>query len=249
MVTRSAPGVVHERSQGLGTARQGLASRPTDQQAKRLAEICSPWQGRQSPASAVEEIAFVEDLLDLVGGEVDVEFERRDVTVLVTALRNGLSVPQVRGQAPGIDPSRLLSAYREVDRRRSFAERAWSALEQDGTTDGVMRYGELAGQLLPAVVTRLAAFLGDEGRFELELAKAREQVVRTTRRVRLLEDRVVASADDPERARELGTLLYDVYGHGAWSLETYLPPRVGTLVPLRLAALLGEDITAQRRMS
>lgn len=249
MVTRSVPGVVEQRPQGPPGARRSPVAGPSPQQAKRLAEICSPWQGRQSPASAAEEIAFVEDLLDLLGGEVDVEFERRDVTVLVTALRSGLSVPQVRSQAPGIDPSRLLSAYREVDRRRSFAERAWAALEQDGTTDGVMRFGELASQLLPAVITRLAAFLGDEERFRLELAKASDQVARTTRRVKLLEERVEASADEPERARELGTLLYDVYGHGAWSLETYLPPRVGTLVPLRLAALLGEDITAQRRMS
>ena len=249
MVTRSLPGVVNERPRGPGAARPSPAAGRTDQQPKRLAEICSPWLGRQSPASAAEELAFVEDLLDLIGGEVDVEFERRDVTVLITSLRSGLSVPQVRAQAPGVEPTRLLSAYREVDRRRAFAERAWSALEEDGTTDGVMRYGELAGQLLPAVITRLAAYLGDEDRFKVELERASDQVARTTRRVKLLEDRVVAAADDPERARELGTLLYDVYGHGAWSLETFLPPRVGTLVPLRLAALLGDDITAQRRMS
>lgn len=249
MVTRSLPGIVTERSRGPATARPRPVAGHTDPQPRRLTEVCSPWAGRQSPLSAEEEHAFVEDLLDLIGAEVDVEFERRDVTVLITALRTGLSVPQVRAQAPGVEPTRLLSAYREVDRRRSFAERAWVALEQDGSTDGVMRYGELAGQLLPAVITRLAAHLGDEDRFRVELAKAADQVARTSRRVKLLEDRVVASADDPERARELGTLLYDVYGHGAWSLETFLPPRVGTLVPLRLAALLGEDITAQRRMS
>lgn len=264
MVTRSLPGVVPTRSRGSATADPRPVVAHTDHAGRqldsggrlnqrrlnprRLNEVCSPWTGRQAPLSADEERTFVDHLLDLIGTDGDVEFERRDVTVLITALRTGLSVPQVRAQAPGVDPGRLLSAYREIDRRRSFAERAWAALTRDGTTDGIARYGELAAQLLPAVVTRLAAHAVDEERFEVELRKAADQVARTSRRVKLLEDRVVDSADDPDRARELGTLLYDVYGHGAWSLETFLPPRVGALVPLRLAALLGEDITSQRRM-
>ena len=72
---------------------------------------------------------------------------------------------------------------------------------------------------------------------------------RTTRRVLVLERRLSESVADIDRARELGTLLYDVYGQGAWSLPTFLPPRVGTLVPLRLGALLGDDVTASRRAS
>jgi len=67
--------------------------------------------------------------------------------------------------------------------------------------------------------------------------------------VLMLERRLADATDQPDAARELGTLLYDVYGNGAWSLPTYLPPRVGTLVPLRIAALLGDDITASRRAS
>jgi hypothetical protein len=102
---------------------------------------------------------------------------------------------------------------------------------------------------LPAIVTQLSMYVDDAERFGLELAKASDQIARTSRRVLLLEDRVAQGADEPDRIRELGTLLYDVYGHGAWSLETFLPPRVGALVPLRLAALLGEDITAARRVS
>ena len=74
-------------------------------------------------------------------------------------------------------------------------------------------------------------------------------MTRTTRRVQMLERRLAESLGDPHRSREIGTLLYDVRGQGAWSLPTYLPPRVGTLVPLRLAALLGDDITAVRRAS
>ena len=79
------------------------------------------------------------------------------------------------------------------------------------------------------------------------IADATDQVNRTNRRVLVLERRLAESATDPQRARELGTLLYDVYGQGAWSLPTFLPPRVGALVPLRLGALLGDDVAAARR--
>ena len=65
----------------------------------------------------------------------------------------------------------------------------------------------------------------------------------------MLEQRLGETATDPDKARELGTLLYDLHGQGAWSLPTFLPSRVGLLVPLRIGALLGDDITAQRRAS
>ena len=178
-----------------------------------------------------------------------IEFERRDVTVLMTALRCGLTLPEIRVQAPGVRPARVLAAYLELERRRTEAEAAWRAIEAEGTRSGFDVHGILAAQLLPAIVTQLSMYVDDAERFSLELAKAVDQIARTSRRVLLLEDRVAQGADEPDRIRELGTLLYDVYGHGAWSLETYLPPRVGTLVPLRLAALLGEDITAARRVS
>lgn len=227
------------------------ASKPTTQtaQPKRLAEVCSPWSGRQAPCSRHEEADLVRELTELVGDDEVTDFERRDVTVLITALRCGLSLPEVRAQAPGITPARLLAGHRELERRRAHAEAAWHALEADPTLDGLRRHGGAAAKLLPAVLTQLMAFVDDEERLGLEIARASDQIERTSRRVLLLEDRVAGSTDDPDRARELGTLLYDVYGHGAWSLETFLPPRVGTLVPLRLAALLGEDITASRRVS
>ena len=218
-------------------------------QPKRLAEICSPWAGRQSPATCHEEAALIEELTALVGDDDTNEFERRDVTVLITALRSGLSLPEIRVQAPGVTPARLLAAHRELERRRAIAEEAWRVVEAEPGREAVVDYGILAGKLLPAVLTQLQMHIDDDERLTFEIGRAADQIARTSRRVLMLEDRVADSADDPERARELGTLLYDVYGHGAWSLETFLPPRVGTLVPLRLAALLGEDLTAVRRVS
>lgn len=212
-----------------------------------LVEVANPWTGRQTPCSATEESAFVEEL-EVLSGDADVErFERRDVTVLMTALRCGLTPHDLLAQAPGVAPSRLLAAYHELESRRLVAEHAWTMLTLDPSLLALEAFGARAGELLPAVISQLASCRHDEHRLRAAIEDAAEQVTRTGRRVLMLEQRVAESVHDPAVARELGTLLYDVYGQGAWNLPTYLPPRVGTLVPLRLGALLGDDVTADRR--
>ncbi|MCU1358934.1 MAG: hypothetical protein JWN99_223, partial [Ilumatobacteraceae bacterium] len=47
-------------------------------------EVANPWRGRQTPCTAQEEHDMVCDLEDLCGDEPVDEFERRDVTVLIT---------------------------------------------------------------------------------------------------------------------------------------------------------------------
>jgi hypothetical protein len=254
MATRSFNDVVDRPRGPVTTGRGSPSARPSaTAPPKRLAEVCNPWAGRQSPCSRHEEADLVRELTIVVGADgltaEGVEFERRDVTVLMTALRCGLSLPEIRVQAPGVRPARMLAAYLELERRRSEAEAAWRHLEATAAPAALESHGVLAAQLLPAIITQLVQYVGDADRFALEIGRVADQVARTSRRVLLLEDRVAQGADDPDRIRELGTLLYDVYGHGAWSLESFLPPRVGAIVPLRLAALLGEDLAAARRVS
>jgi hypothetical protein len=224
-------------------------ARPARAKQATLVEVANPWRGRQSPCTADEEHELVCDLEELSGDETVDEFERQDVTVLITALRGGLTARAVLEQAPGARPHRLLAAHRELDGRRLLAEHAWRTIAVDPTPDTFATFAMCAAELLPAVISHLAAYQYDSIRLAHAIGDAAEQVNRTTRRVLVLERRLSESVRDVERARELGTLLYDVYGQGAWSLPTYLPPRVGTLVPLRLGALLGDDVVSSRRAS
>jgi hypothetical protein len=224
-------------------------ARPVKAHQPRPVEVANPWRGRQSPCTADEEHQLVDDLEVLSGDETVDEFERRDVTVLITALRGGLTADALLEQAPGARAHRLLAAHRELDGRRLLAEHAWRTIAVDPTPETFATFALCAAELLPAVISHLAAYQHDAVRLAHAIGDAAEQVNRTTRRVLMLERRLAESVRDPERARELGTLLYDVYGQGAWSLPTYLPPRVGTLVPLRLGALLGDDVAASRRAS
>ena len=231
------------------TTRRGTTS-PTTRSVRAMpVEVASPWSGRQVPCTAAEEQTFVDEL-EVQCGDHDVdEFERRDVTVLLTALRCGLSPDELFAQAPGVKPWRLLAAHRELEGRRLLAEHAWRTIAVDPTPLAMETFAAQAAELLPAVISQLAPTMHDEHRLRAAIEDAAEQVNRTSRRVLMLERRLADATDHPDAARELGTLLYDVYGNGAWSLPTYLAPRVGTLVPLRIAALLGDDITASRRAS
>ncbi len=212
-------------------------------------EVANPWAGRQSPCTPAEELAFVETL-EVLSGDHDVdEFERRDVTVLITALRCGLTPDVLLAQAPGARPSRLLAAHRELEGRRLIAEHAWRTISVDPTPVTFETFASCAAELLPAVISQVALYAHDQARLGAAIEDVADQVTRTTRRVRMLEQRLGETATDPDKARELGTLLYDLHGQGAWSLPTFLPSRVGSLVPLRIGALLGDDITAQRRAS
>jgi len=237
------------------TQRRSSTTRTTSARAAKPAmrpaqvEVANPWAGRQSPCTAAEELAFVDELEVLSGGHDVDEFERRDVTVLITALRCGLMPDELLAQAPGARPARLLAAHRELEGRRLLAEHAWRTIVIDPSPLTLERFGPCAAELLPAVISQLATCVHDTLRLVAATEDAADQVVRATRRVQMLEDRLADAANDPERARELGTLFYDVHGQGAWSLPTFLPPRVGSLVPLRIASLLGDDVAASRRAS
>jgi hypothetical protein len=235
--------IIEARAASPSGVRPNAAKRP-------LIEVANPWRGRQSPCTAAEEQQLVADLEQMCAGEPVDEFERRDVTVLVTALRGGLTAAELVDQAPGAKPQRLLAAHRELDGRRSLSEHAWRAISIDATPDTFTTFAACAAELLPAVISHLTGYRHDPVRLRHAIADAADQVNRTNRRVAVLERRLAESAArDPQRARELGTLLYDVYGQGAWSLPTFLPPRVGALVPLRLGALLGDDVAVGRRAS
>lgn len=237
-------GTIEPRVPLLATVQTGFS---TSVERPLAIEVANPWHGRQTPCTADEEQSLVDELEMLCADDPVDEFGRPDVTLLITALRGGLSVAELMAQAPGARAPRLLAAHRQLDGRRLLAEHAWRTIAADPLHDTFAAFAACAAELLPAVISHLSGYQHDAIALAHAIGDAAEQVNRTTRRVLVLERLLVGSDSDPERARNLGTLLCDVYGQGAWSLPTFLPPRVGTLMPVRLGALLGDDATACRR--
>jgi len=227
----------------------------TTTRSKPLVELWHPWVSRCWPTTAREEATFVADLSALVvsgGGDVQAcrDFDRRDVTALVTAMRCGLMVDELLHRARGLRPARLLAAHRHLELARAAGEEAWRGIVTNPTSAALAHFGPVAATLLPVITSHLDAIDRRTPKdLERAVRSADSEISRTTESVLLLEERLDACVAPSDRGRAIGSLLFDAYGDGAWNLGTFLAPRVGTLVPLRVASLLGEDTPGRLRQA
>jgi len=213
-------------------------------------ELWSPWGGIGRPSTAREEAAFVARLRQLTAehsgtGASRVEYARRHVTALVTGLRNGVSVDDLLAKAPGLRPDVLLAAYDDVDACRCEATEAWNMLVADPSTEMLDAIAPLAAGLLPVVISRLRTlhvrWTPDASALGRVVARIDEEIRRTQERASELEEILETLPAGSAASERVTELLYDGCGDGIWSNGTFLAPRVGTLIPARVASLLGEE--------
>lgn len=218
-------------------------------------ELWSPWYGRRRPCTAIEEARFVERLRELAAMDTrsPASWMRHDVTALVTALRTALTAEEMLERAPGLEPRILLAAYDELEARRAGAAGAWSAIVAAPGMPSIEAYGAQAGLLLPVAISHLRALRlrrsDDLATLTTVIEDMAEQIDRTGATALLLETPLDAPVISQSHAEQIGDALYDTFGDGAWSLSSFLPPRVGTLVPARVAALLGEERPDRTRIA
>jgi hypothetical protein len=211
----------------------------------RLAErhgagISQPWRSRMWPCSAEEERMFVEELDDSTEVSTD-EFDRRDVTSLVTALRSGLTAARLLDSARGLKAARLVAAYVELDRRRCVSVEAWRSIAVERTAEVLERKGPTAALLLRGLVGQVVRDVQRTGDVTRIVNEAAVRVDRSTKDVLALEHQLALDATPVARIQQIAEMLNDGGETGAWNLATFLPSRVGSMVPLRVAALLGES--------
>jgi hypothetical protein len=88
--------------------------------------------------------------------------------------------------------------------------------------------------LLPSAVTT------SDAEFHKRAVAVAEKIARVREQVTQIESFLDKSSSPDAEAVELGRLLYDPYDPTLWAHPYFAPTRVGELMPLRLAALLGE---------
>lgn len=231
---------------------------------RRTSPAWSPWPTISRPATAIDEQLFVRSLADAAGSDAgrDSAYGRPDVTLLLNALRCGLSVSRLATLAPGMRPERVLAAYLGLEAARRRAAHAWRAIVRAAeprrdvsaedraaaTLAALAAHGDEAAKLLPTKVVRLVAIAkqrpadvaeaADRAGIEVSVQAAHVQ------RIEAAIERVAVELPAGERAddwaAELGALLYDPFGDAVANRPDFLPERVGLLSPTRVAALLGE---------
>lgn len=163
---------------------------------------------------------------------------RDDVTLVIDALRCALTAEELVAFAEGVEPARMLVAYRMVDEQRRHSVNAWRRIARSPHLVARGDTPALAARLLPVPIARLreTAETNPSG-LPAAVARAVAQIADVAQRAKRLEQQMLL---DPQQAESHGLLLYNPIDGGAWDLPYFLPPRVGTLSPARLADLLGE---------
>lgn len=208
------------------------------------------WPGRNYPATASEEEEFVRAMRTAAdttrpkseGRKKKQVVDRGDITSVVNALRCGLSFQELTQRAPGLKPHRLLDAYEEIDRLRAQSVEAWLNLVEEASLEGIVNWANAAAVLMGTPVRRVQPSSAgvDDSTIAEQVRLCHEKVLGTCRRAERVEQILNEGRVQPREAVELGRLLYDPYDPSLWGDPYYLPTRVGTLMPLRLADLLGE---------
>ena len=219
-------------------------------------ELWSPWGNSSRPSTAAEETAFIARLRQLGFDQCDsagaVPYARHHITALITGLRNAVRADDLLAKAPGLRAHVLVAAYDAVEAARRDAARAWQMLVATPTADMLEDVGPLAAGLLPVVISRLNALQlrrsADAPALGRVVARINDEIHRTQCRALELEAMMQAEPENSSASARVAELLYDGCGDGIWSYGTFLAPRVGTLIPARVASLLDEHSVAGSRV-
>jgi hypothetical protein len=234
---------LHAASSQVADTSQGPEEHCTD-------SLWRVWPGREWPASGDEELALLADLERRAPGAeslAPIEARRGDMTALLNALRCGIDAPDLFDRAPGLRPDRLIAAHAALDARRREAVEAWRLIASTPTSECVAAWGDTAAALVPVVIGRLReARDHDHAELESLVAACASDIDRVGRLAASVERDMSDAGVPPRRRAALAGLLFGGAGAGLWHHECYLAQRVGSLVPVRVAALLGENTQPAR---
>lgn len=195
----------------------------------------------QAP-TAVFEAVFRSRLAQLAGRPepADVTPQRSTITLVVTALRSAAEVDQILDLARGVSAAELSTAYHFVDAIRLDADQALEAFLSDPTIECFRRFDRQIQRLIPQPAAELRhAVTHAPSQFDERLETITELIRALDRRVVDIEARLSLSCPEAHASE-----LDDGCGGGIFHQPHYRPVRLGDLMPLRLANLLGESVQA-----
>jgi hypothetical protein len=212
-------------------------------------ELWNPWTTVERVGTARHEARFVEKLSQRANttarpwAAISEDQRRCCITSIITALRGAVTFESMMRRAPGLRPDALTAAYNDLEDRRSRSELAWRTIVDSAeSSDALAAHGPTAAHLLPVVIGHLGALhlrrRDDEAALGATIRAIDEEIERTVKNVEKLEATLDGDDMTEARTRQVGELLFDRYGQGAWSLNTFLAPRVGALISVRVDSLL-----------
>jgi hypothetical protein len=167
------------------------------------------------------------------------------VTLLLGMLRCGAPVESILAFAPGVRCDRLHAAYLLLDKKRCASVASWAAIVEDPTRLTIRENAISAVRLLPTPMYRLTEMADRlrDAQLDRIVATFCEQIDIAHDQADELENSLASSRISLDQAVEVGKELYNPHTPSVWGQPFYLARRVGDLMPLRVADLLGERRT------
>lgn len=208
-----------------------------------LSHLWHPWPARNWPALSHEEETFVQELRSF-GEPQSKDAERGDYSILLDALRCGLDLTTLREYLPGVNPQILLWVYEDLEKRRRCAVEAWRSVEEAPTLDAFIESSAKCSSLLSLAVSRVLpyAIKASEESFQASVKSVMLEMSKASKEAAEVESQLHGIERPSEQGVLLGRTLYNPYNPGLWGSPYFVPPRVGTLTPVRVRSLLGESI-------
>lgn len=210
----------------------------------RLVPPAFTWQalaGQGWPATARQEREFVAALRRAAAGPGVPS--RPDTTVVLNALRCGVTFDQLLDVLPSVDPDNLLASYTLLDDRIAECTRHWRELVADPTPFGASAHAATAALLVPVPVQRIRSCLHPEpaSRTARTVAIVTAEISRVTDKAHAISDRLDPLPPGTNAGVRLGQTLHDVTAPGVWAHPYFMPSRVGELSTIRARDLRGDD--------
>lgn len=207
--------------------------------------LSHPWHvypGRHWSLSETEEEVFVAELERLGGRSRGSQFNRGDTTALLNALRCGIEPHVVLDACPGLKADRVAAGWRDLKVRLAKARGSWERILAEPSWHVLADHAFSASLILPIPVRRLTAAANTLRPQELEglVAEIVAECAIINVGAAACEAELATLVQPSERGVKIGRVLYDPYQPSLWGHPYYVPTRPGTLMPVKVADLLGE---------
>jgi hypothetical protein len=218
----------------------------------------NPWPGRGWPYTRDEERALIDEFAaepecppryeddEPLPVEVYPGVTRLDVSLLVTLLRHGSTLRDIRSVAPGVNVPALARAHTRLDALRADACDAFDALCQATNEDGVRQHLAAASKLVPIPARRVAATILSRNSSDVlrRIHAERAELEKAWQAASALRVKIISTGNADVRNSMIEALCYpdeaSLYHH-----PSFMARCVAELSSVRVSSLLGEQRPVQ----
>jgi hypothetical protein len=170
------------------------------------------------------------------------KFDRDDLTLLMTILRCGSNIEEVKKQIPGVKFNRVLNAYNYLKNKLEESIESWQEIKENPDLATLHANAKTAAKLLPIPIHYALSAQSQHLETAVidSIAYSSGKISAVTVNAHAVEKKLENLKPGSIEGIELGRKLFDPYSPGIYASPYYKPDRVSSLTPLKVKELTSE---------